>query len=527
MKKLPFVIICFFSTILIISAQVWNFDSVLPSPDPNYLGNYGYSLAKDGDYLVVGAPKYESNEDSSLSIGAAYIYHKNTFGNFEEAYRINGPDTLASTHFGWSVDIEGNTMVVSAPHEPYIGSNEYIPWAGAVYIYDIISPTEFNFIHKLYPSDYSEFQEFGSSVDLGEDYLIVGSSGEYQFSGGFEYPVSSGAAYIFKKQMNGEWEEVQKITPPERKAYAHFGEVVKRQDDIIMISAPGEAINYDVSKSLSVAEPGTVYLYKKGPEDQWNLENEFNADYTDKYTGFGQSLSIDGNQAVIGAPYETDSFHESSSVQTGVIYYLELNLSGNLEIKSKIHSSDGISHQNFGQNVCLKDNILAQCSPRLNDNKGIISVYKMNENGFWYKDPEIKFPELEGDISMTSSLLMDSTHLYIGGANSNLSGVNEFSGSGAVYLYRKPSFQILPAEKIDITIYPNPTQDLANIYFSEGANIPIIQVVDQNGKILSNYFYLSSDINFLTVKLPDIPGTYFLKIEDTKGLKIVRKIIKI
>ena len=74
---------------------------------------YGTSVAIDGDIAVVGAPG-DSNEK-----GAAYVLRTTDGGaTYVELAKLTASDrySVAGEHrFGWSVAIEGNTVVVGAP----------------------------------------------------------------------------------------------------------------------------------------------------------------------------------------------------------------------------------------------------------------------------------------------------------------------------------------------------------------------------------------------------------------------------
>ena len=72
----------------------------------------GDSVSIDGDTLVVGATWYSSNR------GAAYVYRRSLSGDITSSWplvaSLYAGDGAASDEFGSSVSIDGDTMVVGA-----------------------------------------------------------------------------------------------------------------------------------------------------------------------------------------------------------------------------------------------------------------------------------------------------------------------------------------------------------------------------------------------------------------------------
>src|SRR5205823_13558281 len=91
---------------------------------------FGISVAIDGDTLVVGAWAI-----NLLSGGAAYIFERNQNGveGWGEVQKLTASDVVAHDQFGSSVGIDGDTIVVGAE-----GKNSN---TGAAYTFDLTSPT--------------------------------------------------------------------------------------------------------------------------------------------------------------------------------------------------------------------------------------------------------------------------------------------------------------------------------------------------------------------------------------------------
>lgn len=75
----------------------------------------GSSVAVSGDTLVVGAPQEVCYSGSACLPGAVYVFYRNQEEGWTEVQKITPFDGTADDQFGVSVAIDGNTLVVGAP----------------------------------------------------------------------------------------------------------------------------------------------------------------------------------------------------------------------------------------------------------------------------------------------------------------------------------------------------------------------------------------------------------------------------
>mmetsp|Transcript_6830 Transcript_6830/g.15608 ORF Transcript_6830/g.15608 Transcript_6830/m.15608 type:complete len:1626 (-) Transcript_6830:1186-6063(-) len=87
------------------------------------------SVAISGDTAVIGTPRastdFSANREEPLITGAIYIYRKNEAGDWRQLrgayipdeYQRAANEQYAEAHFGTSVDIDGDLIVVGAPEE--------------------------------------------------------------------------------------------------------------------------------------------------------------------------------------------------------------------------------------------------------------------------------------------------------------------------------------------------------------------------------------------------------------------------
>ena len=92
---------------------------------------FGFSVAVDGDTVVVGAFR---NDDKGHDSGTAYVFTEPTSGwhDATESVKLTDPDGEPDDHCGESVAMGGDKLVVGAPGESDSGSQ-----SGAAYVYEV------------------------------------------------------------------------------------------------------------------------------------------------------------------------------------------------------------------------------------------------------------------------------------------------------------------------------------------------------------------------------------------------------
>jgi hypothetical protein len=89
-------------------------------------------VAVSGDTAVVGAPNADDGVQGPGS-GLAYVFERNWGGvdNWGQVSKLTASDGAAGDNFGWSVSIDGNTLVVGAPFDTVSGDIYH----GSAYIF--------------------------------------------------------------------------------------------------------------------------------------------------------------------------------------------------------------------------------------------------------------------------------------------------------------------------------------------------------------------------------------------------------
>jgi hypothetical protein len=240
----------------------------------------GFSVDIKGDVAVTGAPGDTINGAGFR--GSAYVYERIN-GNWTQTARLLASDGLAGDQFGYAVAVSGDYIAVSANFDD--SSTPTVATAhGSVYIFHKVGGVwteEF----KLRAADYASNDQFGHSIALDNDRLMVGSP--FDNSGA----TFCGSVYFYQRS-GVSWNQVNKFFRAGFTASEQFGYSVALRGDYAIAGAP-------FADPAGVNSAGSVAIYVFGG-GTWNLQTTINGTVTAYRTG--QSVDIDDTYAVVGTP---------------------------------------------------------------------------------------------------------------------------------------------------------------------------------------------------------------------------------
>jgi hypothetical protein len=189
--------------------------------------------------------------------------------------------------------------------------------------------------HKLIASDGVGGDGFGSSVSLSSDIALIGA--DFDDDHGY----ASGSAYIFRN--NGvTWVEEQKLLPSDGEEWDRFGRYVSVSGDVVLIGAEGDD---DLGQSS-----GSAYIFRYNGMS-WVQEAKLIASDGAEYDYFGNSVSVSGDVALIGARGDDDSGDHSGSA-----YVFRYNGVSWVE-EAKLLASDGAASDDFGSSLSISGDV--------------------------------------------------------------------------------------------------------------------------------------------------------------------------
>jgi len=293
----------------------------LLASDAEAYSYFGISAAVDGNRLVVGA---DGTDPTAADAGKVYIYDWNGTAYVEVA-QLTAGDATAYAYFGVSVAIHGTRLVVGAHFEDTAGLA-----AGKVYIYDW-NGSAYIEVARLIASDAQTYDQFGSSVALSGNRLVVGAYLQDTAA------LDAGKVYIY--DWNGSvYVEVAQLTASDAQAHDWFGTSVALSGNRLVVGAYGE--------DTAALNAGKVYVY------EWNSDTSVYDEVTTVTAAdakannwFGISVALSGNRLVVGA-YGVDS----GATGAGKVYVYEWSGSAYIEVTA-ITAADAAAYDLFGVSV--------------------------------------------------------------------------------------------------------------------------------------------------------------------------------
>lgn len=318
--------------------QDWIQAEKLFASDADEDDRFGFSVAIAGDYAAVGS-RY--NQDLGYGTGAVYVY-KRVANDWVETDKLLPLDASPNDLYGNAIDMTDDYMVVGAHLDTDLGFS-----AGAAYVYER-SGTNWTEVQKLTASDGGFDDRFGFDVSVAGNTILVGSYGTDPAG------PQSGAAYVFER-IGGTWVETQKLLPSDGSGDARFGISVDLDTDRALIGA-----NFD---SQVATGAGAAYVFEK-IGGTWTEVTKLVAADSGVGDFFGDSVSIEGDRAIIGA-FNNDEV----GTDAGAVYEYERLAGGVWTEVSKFFSDDIEGADTFGNAVSLSGNTMLVTS-RHDDDQG-------------------------------------------------------------------------------------------------------------------------------------------------------------
>ena len=314
---------------------------------------FGWSVSVSGDVVVVGAPVDDSYK------GSAYLFVKPVGGwsNMTQTAKLTASDWAANDQFGWSVSVSGDTVVVGAPVDDSFKGSAY------VFVQPVGGWSNMTQTAKLTALDGADEDVFGASVSVSGDTVLVGAYGDDD-SGSY-----SGSVYVFVKPVGG-WSnmtQTAKLTASDGAADDEFGRSVSVSGDVVVVGA-----------SKGIFDSGSAYVFVK-PVGGWsNMTQNGKLTASDGAVGgrFGWSVSLSGDTVVVGAFANDDNGSESGSAY---MFVKPVGGWSNMTQTAKLTASDGAANDQFGWSVSVSGDtvLIGACE---NDDNGSAYLFNIKKN---------------------------------------------------------------------------------------------------------------------------------------------------
>jgi FG-GAP repeat len=396
----------------------------------------------------------------------------------QQAY-VKASNTGAGDFFSTALALDGDTLVVGAPFEDSNATgvngdetNNGASASGAVYVF-IRTNGVWSQQAYLKASNTGAGDQFGASVALDGDTLIIGATGEASNGTGVtgdqtnNSASGSGAVYVFTRSGTT-WSQQAYLKASNTGAGDQFGHSVAIDGDTLIIGATGEASNgtgvTGDQTNNSASGSGAVYVFTRSGTT-WSQEAYLKASNTEAGDNFGRSVALSSNTLAVGASLEDSNAigvngnqTDNSALGSGAVYvftrsgttwtqqaYLKAS---NAEGSDEFGGSVALSSDTLVVGASLEDSNAIGVNGNQADNSALGSgaVYVFTRGGTtWTQQAYLKASNAGTGDNFGSSVVLSSNTVAVGAFNeaSNTTGVNgeqtnnSASGSGAVYLFTR------------------------------------------------------------------------------------------
>ena len=273
-------------------------------------------------------------------------------------------------------------------------------------------------VAKLNASDGASDDWFGWSIAADGDTAVVGARFDDDNGSG------SGSAYVLIRQ-SGVWSQVAKLTASDGAAGDEFGESVAMDGETVVVGAP----QHDGGK-------GAAYLFTKPTSGGWADTTE-----TAKLTAsdgaaddeFGDSVAMDGDTLVVGAPLDDDN-----AAHSGSAYVFTKPNTGWADATetAKLTASDGMVYSRFGGSAAVDGDTVVVGAPTHDLGRGAVYVFSKPNTGWADATEMAQLTASDRAIGdqLGWSMELDGGTLVVGAPFDDANAEN----SGSAYVFTEP-----------------------------------------------------------------------------------------
>ncbi len=510
-------------------SQNWNQIQKIVASDRKISQHFSKSVDISGNYAFVGAHREGTDEhgmDVLPKAGAAYIFEKQTNGNWLQIQKIVASDRNTEDNFGTSISVDGNIAVVGAYKRDTTIQGVFYSQVGAAYVFEKDVSGEWNEVQKLIASDMDSLNFFGKSVAISGNNMVIGAA--FRDTSDFSGTVpQAGAAYFFERNNQGVWEQQQKVVASDFEAFSIFGWSVAISGNYAVIGAYKE--NENSTGLQPKTNAGAAYIFER-INGIWTQVDKLTASDRNNADWFGYNVAISGNTAVVGAYQEDNDVNGDANLSNaGAAYIFERDVNGNWVEIQKIVASDRNTEDWFGYALDISNDYIVVGARQEDEDSlggntmpesGSAYVYHKNTIGNWQEVQKLTSSDRGGGDWFGFSVSIDDSNCLIGAFSDkeDENGNNILAEAGSVYVFELNTTTGIYPQKIQkqIGVYPNPAQEMIKL---TGYDInETICIYNALGEIVYQSIYKNQTINISEFQ----NGIYYVKQGKNSPVKFVK-----
>lgn len=262
------------------SAGKWNLQADLMASDSDFTDEFGWSLALEGETLLVSAI---GDDDHGQNSGAVYVFTRSGT-TWTQQTKITMPGSFGDSGFGVDIALDGDTAI--------IGAEDYNDYQGEAHIF-VRSGSAWLHQATLTASDPEENCAYAETVAIDGDTAIVGAHARNVFW------TNSGAAYVYQRSGTTWTQQIRLTQGVEDSLWEdHFGWAVAVSGGIIAV---GYLNDDDACPENPLCDSGSVRLFRRD-QSAWVDHGDITPHDSVQSQQFGQVVALDGDDLIVGVP---------------------------------------------------------------------------------------------------------------------------------------------------------------------------------------------------------------------------------
>ena len=334
---------------------------------------------------------------------------------WSSTYAIDNPNDYGSgdsDEFGKSIAIGNNYMVVGADFEDDAGGNS----SGKAYVFNTSTGALTYTLDNPNGYDTTAGDRFGFATAVSDNHIVVGAPYEDDANG-----VSQGKVYVYNPSTGA---LARTINNPSSSYLRgdQFGWGLAIDSDTLLVGAHWYA-DYDGRAYLINASTGSVLHTLENP----NSYDELGADNDT----FGESVAIHSNLCIVGAPHEDKAGVGASGSRVGAAYIFNVSTGAVVHTLLNVDPDNDGQNDRFGQSVAIHGSYAAvgASGEGTNPGGGYVYIYNTASGALVHS---IAAPADSYFIGERGSLAMNADYVFIGDYAATVDGQ---SSQGKLYVY--------------------------------------------------------------------------------------------
>ena len=280
-------------------------------------------------------------------------------------------------------------------------------------ISDLIFGSGFEpFAQLLSANEGQSGDEFGRSVALDGTTLVIGARGDDELGD------QAGAAYVFVRQPDQTWRQMEKLTASDGKAGDRFGRAVDISGDTLIVAA---------GDPLRAGNLGAAYVFEREPTGEWIERTSVQATDTMSSGFFGISVSIDGAVFVVGDNAVDD--------MRGAVCVFERSAQGAWNHVDTLVGSNSATDDGFGATLDIREDRLLVGAASFVGDANAAYIFERQSNGQWIEETVLSPPGSASDIGFGQAVALGDDFVAVGAPGDSEQG----NAAGATYVYTMDS----------------------------------------------------------------------------------------